>query len=86
MNEETLALETYHTWEVTTLPLGKRAIDCKWVYELKLEDYGTIDKYNARLVAKGYNQIEGVDYVNSFSSVANTVTVHLLLTIAAARN
>ncbi|KAL0284787.1 UNVERIFIED_CONTAM: hypothetical protein Sangu_2809500 [Sesamum angustifolium] len=86
MNEEILALETNHTWEVTTLPLGKRAIGFKWVYKLKLKDDGTIDKYNARLVAKGYNQIKGTDYVDSFSSMANAVTVHLLLTIAAARN
>ncbi|KAL0366874.1 UNVERIFIED_CONTAM: putative mitochondrial protein [Sesamum radiatum] len=68
MNKEILALETNNTWEVTMLPPGKRAIGCKWVYKLKLKDDGIIDRYRARLVAKGYHQIEGVDYVNSFSS------------------
>ncbi|KAL0381419.1 UNVERIFIED_CONTAM: Retrovirus-related Pol polyprotein from transposon RE2 [Sesamum angustifolium] len=45
-----------------------------------------VDRYKERLVAKGYNQIEGVDYTESFSPVANAVTVQIFLSIASARH
>ncbi|KAL0355081.1 UNVERIFIED_CONTAM: Retrovirus-related Pol polyprotein from transposon RE2 [Sesamum radiatum] len=84
MQEELAALERNHTWELTSLPPGKRAIGSRWVYKLKLLPDGKIDIYKARLVAKGYTQIEGVDYFDSFSPVAKTVTVRVFLAIAAA--
>ena len=52
---------------------------------MKLYPDGTIDKFRARLVAKGYHQIEGIGYNDRFSAVSKLVTVRLLLTIAIAR-
>ncbi|KAL0371332.1 UNVERIFIED_CONTAM: Retrovirus-related Pol polyprotein from transposon RE1 [Sesamum angustifolium] len=77
MHQELLALDKNHTWEVTTLPPGKKAIGCRWVYKLKLRDDGTVERCKARLVAKGYNQVAGVDYVDCFSPVAKAVTGHV---------
>ncbi|MDD0148581.1 reverse transcriptase domain-containing protein, partial [Shigella flexneri] len=67
MQHELNALHSNHTWTVTSLPHGKKAIGYKWVFKVKLNPHGTIARHKAWLVAKGYNQIEGVDYFDNFS-------------------
>ena len=54
MDKEIQALKQNHTWDVTTLPLGKLPICCKWVYKVKLNPDGSVKRFKARLVAKGY--------------------------------
>ncbi|KAF5471273.1 hypothetical protein F2P56_011717 [Juglans regia] len=56
MRSEIDALEANNTWSITTLPLGKKPVGCKYVFKVKLKSDGTIDKHKARLVAKGYTQ------------------------------
>ena len=83
MNAETQALEANNTWIVTSLPPGKQPIRCKWVYEIKYKAYGTIERYKARLIAKGYTQQESLDYLETFSPVAKFTTIQCLLAIVA---
>jgi hypothetical protein len=83
MTAEINALETNQTWSFTSLPPGKTPIGCKWVYKVKLRSHGTLERYKARMVAKGYNQQEGFDYFETFSLVAKFVTVRCLLAIVA---
>jgi hypothetical protein len=83
MRAEIDALEATHTWSLTELPPGKKPIGCKWVYKVKLNPDGSIEHYKDRLVAKGYNQREGLDYTETFAPVAKMVTVRTLLAIAA---
>ncbi|KAL0381457.1 UNVERIFIED_CONTAM: Retrovirus-related Pol polyprotein from transposon RE1 [Sesamum angustifolium] len=75
MDKELEAFETNHTWDLIVLLEGKRAIGSRWVFKVKLKQNGSIDRYKMYLVTKGYTQIEGVDYYDSFSLVAKTVTV-----------
>jgi len=60
MDEEMSALHKNQTWELTTLPQGKQAVGCRWVYTVKYLPDGSIERLKARLVAKGYTQTYGV--------------------------
>jgi hypothetical protein len=66
MAEEMTALEKNNTWDIVTLPSGKKPVGCKWVFTIKHKADGSIERYKARLVAKGYTQSYGVDYQETF--------------------
>lgn len=83
MNQELQSLEENGTWELATLPKGTKAIPCKWVYRIKSHPDGSVDKYKARLVIKGFRQRYGVDYFETFSPVAKLSTIRTMLSIAA---
>ncbi|XP_042944823.1 uncharacterized mitochondrial protein AtMg00810-like [Carya illinoinensis] len=85
MDAELHALEQNNTWVLTDLPHGKVPIDCKYVYKVKHNLDGSVERLKARLVAKGYTQQEGIDYIDTFSPVAKMVTVRCLLSIAVVR-
>lgn len=81
-----MALEWNRTWSMVQLPLGHKAIGCRWVYKIKYNSDGSIERYKARLVAKGFIQVKGIDYKETFSPTTKLTTICYLLTVAAARN
>ena len=57
-------------WDVIKCPKGVNIIGCKWVFKIKQNAASKIDKYKACLVAKGYSQVQGIDYNETYAPVA----------------
>jgi hypothetical protein len=70
MDEEMESLRGHKTWQLATLPPGRKAIDCRWVYALKRNDEGTVTRYKAHLVAKGFSQRAGDDNGDVYAPVS----------------
>ena len=79
MEEEMHSLRENDTFTLTTLPEGKHAVGGRWVYTVKENPVKT---YKARYVAKGYSQVSGIDYKETFSPTANMTSVRSLMQIA----
>lgn len=71
------------TWDLVDLPSGAKAIGLRWVFKVKRNSDGSINKYKARLDVKGYIQRHGVDYEEVFALVVRIETVRFILALAA---
>jgi hypothetical protein len=82
MKEEMDSLENNQTWDLVQLPMGKRALQNKWVYKLKEEDGGE-KKYKDRFVVKGFAQKKGIYFDEIFSPVVKMNSIRTILRLVA---
>ena len=82
-------MDEYHSimnndvWEIVSRPKGKSVVTSQWLYKLKHAVDGSVEKYKARFVARGFSQVEGIDYDETFVSVARYTSIRGLISIAA---
>ena len=82
MDVEYAAFIQRETWTLVPRPLDANVVSCKWVYSLKYNPDGSIARYKARLVARGFSQAYGLDYHETFSLVARLSSIRVLFSLA----
>jgi hypothetical protein len=83
MLEEYDSIVRNDVWEVVPRPVGKSVVTSKWLYKTKYVADGSIEKHKACFVARGFSQIEGVNYDETFSLVARCTSIRSIISIAA---
>src|SRR5713226_2975871 len=86
MDEEYRSLMANDTWDLVPLPKGRKLVRCKWVYRTKYASDGSVERLKASLVSKGFSQVEGIDYNETFAPVAKMNSICLVLSLAALHN
>lgn len=86
MEDEYNSLIKNETWDLSNLPAGQRVIGCKWVFTLKKNSKGQVERFKARLVARGFDQEYGINYTETFSPVVRYETIRMVIALAAEYN
>ena len=82
MVEEYDSIVRNSAWEIFPKPVGKSVVGSRWIYKVKQDADGSIEKYKARFVAWGFSQIEGIDYEETFAPVARYSSIRTILDLS----
>ena len=85
MNEELDQIENNNTWKLVPWPKDKNVIGTKWVFKNKLNEDGKVTRNKERLVCKGYAQVEGIDFDETFAPVSRMEAIWMFLAYACSR-
>ena len=81
IDKELWNLDLHQTWSYSTLPSGRKAIGCKWVFKVKYHPNRSIERYKARLVAQGFFQVHRVYYIETFAPTIRRKSLRIFLAI-----
>lgn len=83
IQEELDAHQENQTWKIVDRPSSGTTLTARWVFVIKRRADGSIDRFEARLVARGFEQIYGIYFLDTFAPVARIETVRIVLSISA---
>ncbi|GJV37480.1 retrovirus-related pol polyprotein from transposon TNT 1-94, partial [Tanacetum coccineum] len=86
IQEETHEFDQLQVWELIPKLDRVMIIALKWIYKVKLDEYGDVLKNKARLVAKGYRQEEGIDFEESFALFARIEAIRIFIANVVSKN
>ena len=82
MSDELIALMRHGTWDLVFPAKNCNSVGCKCIFRVKRNSDGSVDHFKVRLVAKGFNQRERLDYKETFSPVVKPATIRIVLIVA----
>ena len=83
MIEEYKSIIKNDVWKVVPRSTGKSVVTSRWIYKIKHAADGSVDKYKAIFVARGFTQKEGINYDKTFAHVAKYTTIRTIISLAA---
>jgi hypothetical protein len=83
MTEEYQSIIKNDVWEIVPRPKSKDVVSSKWLFKIKHAADGSIEKYKAIFVARGFSQKEGIDYEETFALVSRYTSIITIITLAA---
>jgi hypothetical protein len=83
MTKEYQSIIKNDVWEVVPKPKNEDVVSSKWIYKIKHATDGSIEKYKARIVARGFSQKEGIDYEETFVPIARYTSIRTIIALAA---
>lgn len=85
MESEMASLRENNVYELVDRPKGKKVVKSRWVLRVKTNSEGKVEKYKARVVAKGYSQVEGVDYDQTFSPTVRFESIRQMVALGTSK-
>jgi hypothetical protein len=85
INDELASMNKNNVWKPCFLPTGAKAIGCVWIFKIKQDADGKVERFKARLCAQGFSQRPGIDFNDTFAPVARTTTIRTLIALAASK-
>ena len=82
MTKEFTSLIANRTWVLKPLPKDRKAVKFKWIYKVKYKPSGEIERFKARLMAKGFSQVAGVDFTGTYAPVIKYDVVRAVFVIS----
>jgi hypothetical protein len=83
MTKEYQCIMKNDVWDIVPRPKGKSVVTSKWIYKIKLATDGSVKKYKARFVARGFSQVEGIDYEETFAPVSQYTSIRTIIALVA---